>query len=256
RLDVVKSPIAYKPKPRASIYAFILEMKGYFDILESLSMVFDAELSINTIISGLPVDYNQFMLSYQMNGKETSIIDFIASLKGAEQFTPRFQKKAIERRIWINLILGQETYMMILLISKGDKTQKSMLKRPTRRFLLNKLGMIEFLKLEIARRNFALKKWYDAKKRLAEVLGRKNKAMKRRTYLLDKMRGLEQQGGSLCQADALGTLANEYLRRAKAYEGRAKALRQRAKAYNQRVDAMDPRVDYFADRCDNIAKLG
>nr|GFB19156.1 hypothetical protein [Tanacetum cinerariifolium] len=38
-------------------------MKGYFDILESLSMVFDAELSINTIISGLPVDYNQFMLS-------------------------------------------------------------------------------------------------------------------------------------------------------------------------------------------------
>nr|GEW78473.1 hypothetical protein [Tanacetum cinerariifolium] len=104
-------------------------------------------------------------------------------------------------------------------------------KTPTRRFLLNKLGMIEFLKLEIARRNLALKKWYDAKKRLAE-------------------------DGSLCEADALGTLANEYLRRAKAYEGRAKALRQRAKAYNQQVDAMDPRVDYFADRCDNIAKLG
>nr|GFA44248.1 hypothetical protein [Tanacetum cinerariifolium] len=34
-------------------------MKGYFDRLESLNMVFDAELSINIILSGLPVDYNQ-----------------------------------------------------------------------------------------------------------------------------------------------------------------------------------------------------
>ncbi|GKC30844.1 hypothetical protein Tco_1038138 [Tanacetum coccineum] len=31
RLDVVKSLIAYKLKPRASICAFVLEMKGYFD---------------------------------------------------------------------------------------------------------------------------------------------------------------------------------------------------------------------------------
>nr|GEV25555.1 hypothetical protein [Tanacetum cinerariifolium] len=51
RLDVVKSLMACKPKPGASICAFILEMKGYFDILESLNMVFDVELSINIIIS-------------------------------------------------------------------------------------------------------------------------------------------------------------------------------------------------------------
>ncbi|GJV07495.1 hypothetical protein Tco_1345151 [Tanacetum coccineum] len=42
-LDVVKSLIACKPKPRASICAFVLEMKCYFDRLESLNMVFDAE---------------------------------------------------------------------------------------------------------------------------------------------------------------------------------------------------------------------
>ncbi|GJY92807.1 hypothetical protein Tco_0508589 [Tanacetum coccineum] len=52
-LDVVKSLIACKQKPGASICAFVLEMKGYFDILESLNMVFDAELSINIIISGI-----------------------------------------------------------------------------------------------------------------------------------------------------------------------------------------------------------
>nr|GEV01404.1 reverse transcriptase domain-containing protein [Tanacetum cinerariifolium] len=53
RLDVVKSLKACKPKSEASICAFVLEMKGYFDRLESLNMVFDAELSINIILSSL-----------------------------------------------------------------------------------------------------------------------------------------------------------------------------------------------------------
>ncbi|GJY35192.1 retrotransposon protein, putative, ty1-copia subclass [Tanacetum coccineum] len=52
-LDVVKSLKACKAKPEASICAFVLEMKGYFDRLESLNMVFDADLSINIILSGL-----------------------------------------------------------------------------------------------------------------------------------------------------------------------------------------------------------
>ncbi|GJS50522.1 hypothetical protein Tco_0623884 [Tanacetum coccineum] len=85
RLDVLKSLMACKPKPGASICAFVLEMKGYFDRLESLNMAFDAELSINMIISGLPVDYNQFVLSYQMNGKETSIMELHSLLQTAEQ---------------------------------------------------------------------------------------------------------------------------------------------------------------------------
>ncbi|GKA71535.1 retrotransposon protein, putative, ty1-copia subclass [Tanacetum coccineum] len=62
RFDVVKSLMACKLKPRASICAFVLEIKGYFDRLESLNMVFDVELSINIILSGLPADYNQFVV--------------------------------------------------------------------------------------------------------------------------------------------------------------------------------------------------
>ena len=85
RLDVVKSLMAFKPKPGASICAFVLEMKGYFDRLDSLNMVFDTELSINIILSGLPTDYNQFVLSYQMNGKETSIMELHSLLQTAEQ---------------------------------------------------------------------------------------------------------------------------------------------------------------------------
>nr|GEW37367.1 zinc finger, RING/FYVE/PHD-type [Tanacetum cinerariifolium] len=107
-----------------------------------------------------------------------------------------------------------------------------------RRFPFDKQGFITFKKFEIGRRNFALKKRSDAKKRLAGVVGRKNDLMKRRTELLDKMasvlnraKALEQRGGSLCRvdalrlrADALGRWANEYLRRAKACEEKAKAL--------------------------------
>ncbi|GJU39852.1 hypothetical protein Tco_1192809 [Tanacetum coccineum] len=85
RLDVVKSLMACKQKPGAFICAFILEMKGYFDRLGSLNMVFDAELSINIILSGLLADYNQFMLSYQMNRKETSIIKLHSLLQTAKQ---------------------------------------------------------------------------------------------------------------------------------------------------------------------------
>ncbi|GKE21522.1 retrotransposon protein, putative, ty1-copia subclass [Tanacetum coccineum] len=84
RLNVVKSLMAYKPKPGASICYFVLEMKGSFDRLESMNMVFDAELSINIILSGLPADYNQILLSYQINEKETSIIELHSLLQTAE----------------------------------------------------------------------------------------------------------------------------------------------------------------------------
>ncbi|GJY49114.1 hypothetical protein Tco_0439070 [Tanacetum coccineum] len=42
-------------------------------------------LSINIIISGLPADYNQFVHSYQMNGKETSIMELYSLVQTAEQ---------------------------------------------------------------------------------------------------------------------------------------------------------------------------
>nr|GEZ45405.1 hypothetical protein [Tanacetum cinerariifolium] len=84
-LDVVKSLMACKQNPGASICAFVLQMKGCFDRLESLNMVFDVELFINIILSGLPANYNQFVLSYQMDGKETSIIKLHSMLQTVKQ---------------------------------------------------------------------------------------------------------------------------------------------------------------------------
>nr|GEV68600.1 hypothetical protein [Tanacetum cinerariifolium] len=72
-------------KEIASICAFVLEMKGYFDMMESLNMVFDAELSINMILSSLPADYNQFVLSYKKNRKETLIMELHSLLQTVEQ---------------------------------------------------------------------------------------------------------------------------------------------------------------------------
>ncbi|GJU03854.1 retrotransposon protein, putative, ty1-copia subclass [Tanacetum coccineum] len=53
--------------------------------LESLNMVFDTELSINIILSDLLTDYNQFVLSYKMNRKETSLMELHSLLQTAEQ---------------------------------------------------------------------------------------------------------------------------------------------------------------------------
>ncbi|GJU61348.1 putative RNA-directed DNA polymerase [Tanacetum coccineum] len=54
-------------------------------LLESLNMMFDTELSINIILSCLPADYNQFVLSYQMNRKNTSIMELHSLLQTAGQ---------------------------------------------------------------------------------------------------------------------------------------------------------------------------
>ncbi|GJY43482.1 retrotransposon protein, putative, ty1-copia subclass [Tanacetum coccineum] len=86
-LDVVKSLMACKPKPRASICAFILEMKGYFDRLESLNMVFDAELSINIILSGLPADYNY-----------SSYVDCWSQCKEKKDFSFQLERKGRKRK--------------------------------------------------------------------------------------------------------------------------------------------------------------
>nr|GEV21023.1 hypothetical protein [Tanacetum cinerariifolium] len=129
----------YKPKPGASICAFILEMKGYFDRLESLNMVFDVELSINIILSGLPADYNQFVLSYQMNEKETSIMELHSLLQTVEQgikkinvpFTsaaPVLTGLKESRRLKhgeLNLVMGNRKITPVIKIGKYELMLKS-----------------------------------------------------------------------------------------------------------------------------------
>ncbi|GJW74018.1 retrotransposon protein, putative, ty1-copia subclass [Tanacetum coccineum] len=135
-LDVVKYLMPCKPKPRASICAFVLEMKGYFNRLKSLNMVFDAELSINIILSGLPADYNQFVLSYQMNEKETSIMELHSLLQTVEQginkidvpstlATPGLKESRRLKHGELNLVMGNRKITLVTRIGKYELMLKS-----------------------------------------------------------------------------------------------------------------------------------
>ncbi|GKF82476.1 hypothetical protein Tco_0244132 [Tanacetum coccineum] len=123
RLDVVKSLMACKLKPGASICAFVLEMKGYFDRLESLNMVFDAELSINIILSGLPADYNQFVLSYQMNGKETLIMELHSLLQTAEKGIKRIDVPSTSAALVLTVGHNAKKERLLILTGK-ERSQK------------------------------------------------------------------------------------------------------------------------------------
>nr|GEY24231.1 hypothetical protein [Tanacetum cinerariifolium] len=97
-LDVVKSLMVCQPKPRASICAFVLEMKGYFDRLESLNIVFDAEISINIILSGLPDDYTP-VLTVGHNAKKGKTSHFNWKEKAAKGKSDRGSKRKVEYEI-------------------------------------------------------------------------------------------------------------------------------------------------------------
>nr|GEW65559.1 hypothetical protein [Tanacetum cinerariifolium] len=128
-LNVVKSVMAYKPKPGASICAFVLEMKGYFNILKSLNMVFDVELSINIILSGLPADYNQFVLSYQMNEKETSIMKLHSFTSKTERLkrvvTQGLKESKKLKHGELNLVMGNRKITPVTKIGKKIKVLRS-----------------------------------------------------------------------------------------------------------------------------------
>nr|GEX27203.1 hypothetical protein [Tanacetum cinerariifolium] len=76
-----------------------IEVKGYFDRLESLNMVFDAELSINIILSGLLADYNQSCVNCWSQCKEKKDFSFQRKGKAAKGKSNRGSKRKAESKI-------------------------------------------------------------------------------------------------------------------------------------------------------------
>ncbi|GKB67510.1 retrotransposon protein, putative, ty1-copia subclass [Tanacetum coccineum] len=109
--------------------------------LESLNIVFDDELSINIILSGLPADYNQFVISHQMNGKDTSIIELHSLLQTAEQGIKKIDVPSTSaapvltglkesRRLKhgeLNLVMGNRKITHVIRIGKYELMLKSRL---------------------------------------------------------------------------------------------------------------------------------
>ena len=63
---------------------YALKMNGYIVRLEQLGFGMDNELSIDLILACLPDSFAQFVLSYLMNDKESSILELINLLKTVE----------------------------------------------------------------------------------------------------------------------------------------------------------------------------
>nr|GEV38935.1 hypothetical protein [Tanacetum cinerariifolium] len=108
-LDVVKSRMACKPKPGASIFAFVLEMKGYLDILKFLNMM-----------------------------KETLMMELYSVLQTAEQGIENID--APSTLIALMLIVGHNAKKERLLIPTGKE-------RPQKESLI--VGLREWLNLRL-----------------------------------------------------------------------------------------------------------
>nr|GEZ30456.1 zinc finger, RING/FYVE/PHD-type [Tanacetum cinerariifolium] len=141
-------------------------------------------------------------------------------------------------------------------------------------FSFNKIGFIAFKRYVRLLRTIALNKRSDVFKQWADVLGRQNDAMKRRTHLLNRMAAVEKRADILerqndamkwqteilkdeewveaskqqadaekraevlrRQVDRLYQWADEYLRKADAFGQQAKTLLQQSKSLTQLVDS-------------------
>lgn len=65
--------------------AYVLKLKGCFDILELLGTLFTQELAIDFILNYLTSVYKQFTMNYYMNGLDKSIMELHGILKTLEE---------------------------------------------------------------------------------------------------------------------------------------------------------------------------
>ena len=63
----------------------VLMMIGYIDRLENLGSKLNDDLVIDLILSSLPDCFSQFVMNFNMNTMERSLIDLLAMLRTAEK---------------------------------------------------------------------------------------------------------------------------------------------------------------------------
>lgn len=63
----------------------VLNLKGYFDILERLGFPFTQDLAIDVIINTLTSAYKPTTVNYYMNGLEKTIMELHGMLKTTEE---------------------------------------------------------------------------------------------------------------------------------------------------------------------------
>ncbi|KAJ9552489.1 hypothetical protein OSB04_016534 [Centaurea solstitialis] len=84
RYDNVKALSECKMAPGSSVSVHVLKMKSYIDQLERLGFPISQELATDFILSSLSSSYEPFVLNYQMNNLEKTIMELHGMLKTAE----------------------------------------------------------------------------------------------------------------------------------------------------------------------------
>ncbi|KAJ9538124.1 hypothetical protein OSB04_030857 [Centaurea solstitialis] len=84
RFDNVKALSECNMAPGSSVSVHVLKMKSYIDQLERLGFPIGQELATDFILSSLSSSYEPFVLNYQMNNLEKTIMELHGMLKTAE----------------------------------------------------------------------------------------------------------------------------------------------------------------------------
>src|SRR5664279_276199 len=74
RFETVKTLASCKMAQGISVSVHVLKMKGYVDQLERLGFPISQELATDFILNSLTSSYDSFVLNYNMNSMEKSIM--------------------------------------------------------------------------------------------------------------------------------------------------------------------------------------
>ncbi|GJU51930.1 hypothetical protein Tco_1221485 [Tanacetum coccineum] len=85
--ETVKAFHACKQEEGQSISTYVLKMKGYFDQMELLGYLMTLVLGVNSILTSLSKDYDQFIQNYNMHSMRKTILEQHVMLKLAKKGT-------------------------------------------------------------------------------------------------------------------------------------------------------------------------
>ena len=85
RYDTTKALHSCKMAEGASVSAHVLKMKGYIEHLDRLGFPLNQELTTDLILNSLPASYSHFVMNFNMNEMEKSILELHLMLKTAKQ---------------------------------------------------------------------------------------------------------------------------------------------------------------------------
>jgi hypothetical protein len=84
RFETVRSLMACKHMEGTSVCAHVQKMKGYIDRLENLGVQLLKELAIDMVLNSLSSQFHQFILNYNMNNLDKTMMELHDMLKTAE----------------------------------------------------------------------------------------------------------------------------------------------------------------------------